>query len=466
MTPATPSILPGGIERDSSVGQAEGSVEVRAAIPAVVGHDLRVPLVTGGYANHANLDHAASAPCLKSVRDAVNELLPWYASVHRGAGFASQVCTGIYEDAREKVRRFVGATPTDAVVFTRNTTDALNLLARTVPPRTSVVVFDSEHHAALLPWSAHRVSRLPVPDTADEAIESLDAALAECPEGPRLVVLTGASNVTGEVWPVAELARIARRHGARSVLDAAQLVPHRPVRMQELGVDYLALSGHKLYAPFGAGALIGDRDWLDTAEPYLAGGGASRAVEEHGVSWTTGAERHEAGSPNTVGAHALAAACETFDECGWAPIIEHERALLARLDEGLRTIPGLHCLRLFGSERGDAGVDRVGVVSFALDNHDPGLLAAALSAEYGIGVRDGLFCAHLAVRRLLQASGCDAQRAVRVSIGLGTTARHIDRFLAAVRELVTHGPKWTYEQRDGRWQPVDDSRAMPLFRSA
>ncbi|KJK45473.1 cysteine desulfurase, partial [Lentzea aerocolonigenes] len=152
-------------------------------VPAVVGSDLRVPLVTGERVTYANLDHAASAPCLQEVRDAVDELLPWYASVHRGAGFASQVSTRVYEQARDRIRKFVGARSSDAVVFTRNTTDSLNLLARSVPRNTAVVLFDSEHHAALLPWRGPNVQRIPAPSSSGAAVVALDRALAAAPVG-------------------------------------------------------------------------------------------------------------------------------------------------------------------------------------------------------------------------------------------------------------------------------------------
>ncbi|GAA2782067.1 aminotransferase class V-fold PLP-dependent enzyme [Saccharopolyspora taberi] len=435
----------------------QSGVDFPARIPAVVGRELRVPLVTGGRVGYANLDHAASAPCLDAVQDAVNELLPWYASVHRGAGFASQVCTRVYEGARARLRAFVGARETDSVIFTRNTTDSLNLLARALLRKTSVVVFDTEHHAALLPWGGPRVRRIEAPESPAAAVRALDAALAECPEGPRLAVITGASNVTGELWPVAELARVARSRGARTVLDAAQLAPHRPVRIADLGVDYVAVSGHKLYAPFGAGALVGRADWLNAADPYLAGGGATRAVQESSVGWNLGPERHEAGSPNTVGVHALATACAEL-AANWKAVGDHEEVLLRRLRAGLSRIPGLRELSLFGAEH-----DRVGVVSFTVDGQDPGLLAAALAAEHGIGVRDGLFCAHLAVRRLLHEAGSDSGRAVRVSVGLGSTVEHVDRFVSALHALVTEGPRWRYEQTDGRWLPVDDPREVPSF---
>ena len=428
---------------------------VSPTLPPVTGAALTVPLVDGRRVPYANLDHAASAPCLAAVRDAVDELLPWYASVHRGAGFASQVSTKVYERAREVVRRFVGARRTDTVVFTRNTTDALNLLARALPRSTSVVHFDTDHHAALLPWRGPRVRRI---SSAGE----LDAALRTCPTGPRLVVVTGASNVTGEVWPVADIAAIARHHGARVVLDAAQLAPHRPVDIRALDVDYVVLSGHKLYAPFGAGALVGRADWLRAADPYLAGGGATSLVADRGshlaVSWSAGPERHEAGTPNVVGAHALAVACETLAR-HWDAVLAHEQELLTRLRAGLAGVPGLRELSLLGG-------DRVGVVSFAVDGRDPGLLAAALSAEHGIGVRDGAFCAHIATRRLLTAAGATGTRALRASLGLASTTEHVDRLVAALHALVTHGPAWDYAQVDGRWTPVPDPRPLPPFLSA
>ncbi len=428
---------------------------VSPALPPVTGAALTVPLVDGRRVPYANLDHAASAPCLVAVRDAVDELLPWYASVHRGAGFASQVSTKVYERAREVVRRFVGARRTDTVVFTRNTTDALNLLARALPRHTSVVHFDSDHHAALLPWRGPRVRRI-------SSVGELDAALRGCPTGPRLVVVTGASNVTGEVWPVADVAAIARGHGARIVLDAAQLAPHRPVDIRALDVDYVALSGHKLYAPFGAGALVGRADWLRAADPYLAGGGATTLVADRGpqlaVSWSTGPERHEAGTPNVVGAHALAVACETLGR-QWDAVLAHEQALVTRLRGGLAGVRGLRELSLLGG-------DRVGVVSFAVDGRDPGLLAAALSAEYGIGVRDGAFCAHIATRRLLAAAGAGGTRALRASLGLASTTEQVDRLVAALHTLVSDGPAADYAQVDGRWTPVPDPRPLPPFLSA
>ncbi len=177
------------------------------------------------------------------------------------------------------------------------------------------------------------------------------------------------------------------------------------------------------------------------------------------MAWSAVPERHEAGSPNVVGVHALAVACDVLGR-HWEQTVEHERVLLERLRAGLATVPGLRELSLFGTDH-----ERVGVVSFTVGGHDAGYLAAALSAEYGIGVRDGAFCAHIAVTRLLGEVGAHEERALRASLGLGSTVDHVDRLVAALRTLVSEGPKWNYVQRDGRWVPENDERPLPPFLS-
>lgn len=418
-------------------------------LPRVVGADLRVPLVTGGEIGYANLDLAASAPALEEVAAHVTTLLPYYSSVHRGAGYASQVSTAVLEAARAAVGGFVGAREDDVVVFTRNTTDALNLLAGCVPPYGQVLCLDVEHHANLLPWRrrAHRVVRSAA--TIEQTLAELDSALRSTPTA--LLAITGASNVTGEVLPISRIVRIAHAAGARVVVDAAQLAPHRCIDLTATGVDYIALSGHKLYAPYGAGALIGRRDWLDAAPAYLAGGGAVREVTRDTAEWAPAPHRHEAGTPNVLGAAALAQACRTL-----APVLaeagpDHEQALLERLRAGLAEIPGVQTLRIWADSE-----EQVAVQSFTVADRPAGYVAAYLSAEHGIGVRDGRFCAHPLLAKLNPGSG----EAVRVSIGVGTTAEHIDRLLDALRTLVTRGASWTYAPVDGRWTPTPDPRPI------
>ncbi|HEY0165628.1 MAG TPA: aminotransferase class V-fold PLP-dependent enzyme [Jatrophihabitans sp.] len=429
----------------------------------IVGGDLEVPLVTGESVPYANLDYAASTPALAEVRHEMDRFLPWYSSVHRGAGYASQVSTRVYEQARRVLRRFVGAGPDSTVLFTRNTTDALNLLGRAMPEGTTVFRFSTDHHAALLPWRGARVCRLSVPASPGDAVRALARALAAAHQGPKLVVLTGASNVTGELWPVAELAEVARLFGARTVLDAAQLAAHRPLYLDGWAVDWVALSGHKLYAPFGAGALVGSADWLDTAAPYLAGGGATALVTElaggESVTWSDLPHRHEGGSPNVVGAHAMAQGCEVLGKLGWDALIDHETAVAERLRDGLAAIPGVRQLRLWEPEH-----PKTGVVPFTVAGLDQQLVATALAAEHGIGIRDGAFCAHQLVNSLLTGPGLDEHdRALRASVGVGTTFTHVDRLVDGLKSLVREGPQWTYERRAGAWVPVPDPRPAPAF---
>jgi selenocysteine lyase/cysteine desulfurase len=423
----------------------------------LVGGDLQVPLVDGEWVRYANLDNAASAPALRQVADTVAELLPYYGSVHRGAGFASLVSTEAYTRAREIVRGFVGARDDDLVLFTRNTTDALNLLANALPSGTTVLTFTGEHHANLLPWRRGDVRHLPIPASPADALAALDAHLSALGGGPALIAVTGASNVTGEVWPIAEIACIAHRHGARVALDAAQLAAHRRIEIAAWDVDYVAFSGHKVYAPYGAGVLAGPADWLDSARPHLAGGGAVHNVTVDGVEWATGPARHEAGTPAALGAVAIAAAVSALSETGWERIQVHEQELLERLLTGLDAIG---CVRTY--ELWDRGHDRVGVVSFNVAGLDPALLAAALGAEHGIGVRDGAFCAHPLMDHFAARDG-GSRHAVRASIGVGTSAHDIDRLLGAVERIARHGPSWSYVERGGYVLPDPDPRPRPAL---
>jgi selenocysteine lyase/cysteine desulfurase len=427
-------------------------------LPATTGDGLQVPTAFGPR-EYANLDHAASTPALRVVKDAVDRALRTYASVHRGNGYASRLTSAWYEQARDEVARFVGARPGDQVVFTRNTTDSWGLLARVLPTDTTVVVFSSEHHSTLLPWSPRRTVSLPVPRDRDDALRRLDVALAGIDTTHRLVVVAGASNVTGEVWPVDQVVEVAHRHGARVALDAAQYAPHRRIDLAASGVDYVAFSGHKLYAPFGAGVLAGRGDWLDAAEPYLVGGGATASVTEAGTTWATGSGRHEGGSPNVIGAIALAAACSAL-AARRADIALYEHALAERLRRGLESIPRVRTHSAFGQ-----GGDRVAVVAFTVDGVDSSLVSTALSVEYGIGVRDGKFCAHLLVDALLgDAPALTPRTAVRASVGLANRPEHIERLVRAVAAIAASGPTLEYALGPDGWAPADDPREESVPR--
>jgi selenocysteine lyase/cysteine desulfurase len=428
----------------------------RYPLRELVGAGLLVPLVHGGEARYANLDYAASAPSLAQVAARVAEVLPWYSSVHRGSGYLSLVSTSLYESARATLHRFLGARTDDVVIFTRNTTDSLNLLAEAVPngsrPKGREIVYlDIEHHANLLPWQSRDNHCVIAGGTLEETLDRLEAALEKSPVS--LVAITGASNVTGEAVPLSSVVQMAHAHGARVAVDGAQLAPHRRIDLSALDADYLALSGHKCYAPFGAGVLVGRRDWLDEAPAHLAGGGAIERVTVEHTDWASAPDRHEGGTPNAIGAIALAEASIVLDELLTdGSLAAHEDALRRRLVAGLGSLPGVRLLRIW-----EDSTDAVGVVAFEVVGHEPGLVATYLASEHGLGVRAGKFCAHPLIDRINAG-----RSALRASVGIGTVTEDVDRLVDGLESYLDSAPVKGYSLVDGSYAPDEDDRWAPL----
>jgi selenocysteine lyase/cysteine desulfurase len=419
------------------------------ALARLVGAGMGVPCLDGSERPYRDLDGAASTPALESVADAVADFLPWYSSVHRGAGYKSRRATAAYEGARESAARFSGRAENsdDVVVLVRNTTEAINHLAYRLElePDDVVVTTVAEHHANLLPWA--RVAQRRWVECERDGTFSVEQVAAVLDEGtpPKLLAITAASNVTGWLPPLDEICAEAHARGIEVLADAAQLAPHRPL---PTAPDYLAYSGHKLYAPFGAGALIGPRHTFDSGDPFLAGGGAVDLVDLDEVIWTEPPEREEAGSPNVVGAVAFGAAMDELSRIGWPVIEEHEQALARQLHEGLRGIAGVQVL-------GPTNGHTLAVAAFTVEGMHHALVAARLSAEFGVGVRHGCFCAHPYLMRLLGigSDGVAAARAavrrgdrrdipgaVRASCGLGTSGEDVAVLLDAVGALASGLP--------------------------
>jgi selenocysteine lyase/cysteine desulfurase len=375
----------------------------------VVGVEAQVPLLDGSHRTYVNLDNAASTPALRPVMTKVSEFMTWYSSVHRGSGFKSQVSTHAYEEAHRIVCDFVGADPaTHTVIFGKNSTEALNKVARRLPLSAGDVILTTlmEHHSNDLPWRAvAHVFHVDVDENGALDETHLDHLLDKYAGRVRLVAITGASNVSGYINPIHRIAEQAHAAGAQILVDAAQLAPHRAVDMRSEDdpghIDYLVLSAHKMYAPFGSGALIGRRDTFLQGDPEMVGGGTVEIVTVDEVQWAGLPDKEEAGSPNVVGAVALAKTLLCLQEIGMEALAEHEAQLTARLLQKLARIEGV---RVYGISDPARAADKVGVVPFNVQGESHYLVAAILSAEGGIGVRNGCFCAHPYILRLLDVS--------------------------------------------------------------
>jgi selenocysteine lyase/cysteine desulfurase len=437
---------------------------------------MLVPCVDGVERPYLAFDVAASTGALPSVLDRVEGFLPTYSSIHRGAGYKSQRATTAYEDARDAMMSFAGRQGRDDVaIICRNTTEAINHLAYRLrlSPGDVVLTTVIEHHANLLPWSRVATCRhIECRPDGTFTAGDVEAALDESPP-PRLLTITGASNITGWFPPIDEIVSLAHGRGVQVAVDAAQLAPHRPLPES---CDFIAWSGHKMYAPFGAGVLIGPRAAFAEGDPFLAGGGAVDLVELDDVVWTDPPDREEAGSPNVVGAVALHAAIDTLTGLGWPAIVAHDRHIARLLREGLAGIPGV---RLLGP---GLATETLPVATFTVQGISHSLVAARLSFEDGIGVRHGCFCAHPYLIRLLGLSDAevDAFRqevrrgdrrrmpgAVRASGGINTTEADVTRLLAAVARIAGGDPPpvtYRQDERTGDFSP--DAEAAPWWSGA
>jgi selenocysteine lyase/cysteine desulfurase len=421
------------------------------------GIDAEVPTLNGGHRKYINFDNAASTPPFKAVQNAVNEFMVYYSSVHRGTGYKSQLSTHAYEAARQAVLQFVGADPNyHTCIFGKNTTEAINKLARRfpfTPQRHIVITSGMEHHSNDLPWRA-AANVVHVRLTADGQLDEadFDHVLQRYSDQIALVAISGASNVTGFINPIFRLAEKTHRVGARIVVDCAQLAPHRKVDMLDVDnpahLDYVTISAHKLYAPFGIGALVGLQETFASGEPEFTGGGTVDIVTLEDVVWAAPPDRDEAGSPNIIGAIALAAAIYQLERVSMLALADHEAHLTTYALERLLEIPGL---TVYGDSNPERSSERLGVIPFNLQGYSHFLVAAILGHEYGIGVRNGCFCAHPYILHLLGLNQEEANEVrdqiqagdrsdmpglVRVSFGLYNSTNEIDELIESLFHIL------------------------------
>jgi len=430
--------------------------KVAALREGIIGIDKQIPLLDGSTRQYVFLDNAASTPTFRGVLHKVNEFLDWYSSVHRGSGFKSILSTEAYEQSREIVACFVGADlKTHNIIFGKNTTEAINKLANRMDfqPGDVVITTVMEHHSNDLPWRPKaRVVYVGVREDGSLDMDELHRNLEQFAGRVKLVAVTGASNVSGFAPPIHDIAESVHRHGARLLVDCAQLAPHRAINMGPVGeprsLDFVTISAHKMYAPFGTGALIGPKSFFAQGDPDYRGGGTVDIVTLDEVHWAAPPERDEAGSPNVVGAVALAASIRILSQVGMDAIAEHEKNLTRHALRRLKIIDGV---RIYGSTDPDRLDDRLGVISFAVKDMPHAQVAAILGFEGGIGVRNGCFCAHPYLLHLLGLSEDKAQvyqqeilngdrsnlpGLVRASFGCYNTTEEIDHLADMLERIV------------------------------
>ncbi len=377
------------------------------------------------------LDNAATTQKPRQVVEAMTE--EYYnvnANVHRGVHFLSQQATDLHEAARETVRRFLGARSTSEIIFTRGTTESINLVASCfgqamMREGDEVLVTEMEHHSNIVSWQllqqrqGIRIRVLPITDEGELILDNLDSYFND---RTRIVSLTHVSNVLGTVNPVKEVIRVAHAHGVPVLVDGAQSTPHFPVDVRDLDCDFFAFSGHKIYGPTGIGVLYGKEEWLERIPPYMGGGEMIKTVSFEKTTFNDLPYKFEAGTPDYVASTGLARALDYVSTVGFDAIEAHEKDLTAYAMERMLEIPEMKIYGPRDVARHDA------VISFQVgDIHH--LDMGTLLDRLGIAVRTGHHCAEPLMRRLGIEGTC------RASFALYNTRAEVDSLVAAIRRI-------------------------------
>ena len=379
----------------------------------------------------AYLDSAASTQKPTRVIDAINAFYrESNANVHRGVYELSEKSTELYDQARGRIARLINAPDKRECIFVRNTTEALNLVANSwgrenLSAGDAIVLTTLEHHSNIVPWqlaaqqTGAQLRYVDIDDDGRLRMDQYQQILKE--EAVKVVAVTHVSNTLGTITPLKEISRLAHDAGAIVVADAAQSVPHMQVDVQDLGIDFMAFSGHKMVGPMGIGVMWGRRDLLEAMPPYQGGGSMIREVHLDHSTWADLPEKFEAGTPSVADAVGLAAAADYLSELGFEQIRQHEIQLTNYALGQLKEIPGI---RLFGPD----GEDRAGVVSFLLDGAHPHDIASILDGE-GVAVRAGHHCAQPLMRRL------DVTATARASFYVYNTEEDVDQLVHSIEAV-------------------------------
>lgn len=374
------------------------------------------------------LDNAATTQKPRQVIEAIaDEYYNVNANVHRGVHFLSQQATDLHEQSRETVRRFINARSTTEIVFTRGTTESINLLASSLAKlqhgedQPEVIVSQMEHHSNIVPWQLNGFQLRVIP-MSDDGVLDLDTYQKLFSPHTRMVSVTHVSNVMGTINPVDDIIRIAHEHGVPVLIDGAQSTPHMAVDMQALDCDFFAFSGHKIYGPTGIGVLYGKEIWLDKLPPYQGGGEMIKNVSFERTTFNELPYKFEAGTPDYVGSHALSVALDYVSQTGMETIHQHETELTRYAIEQMQDIPGI---KIYGNTQQLSA----GPISFNIEGiHHLDL--GTLLDRLGIAVRTGHHCAEPLIHRL------GTEGTVRISFGLYNTIDEVDTFVSGLRRVI------------------------------
>lgn len=398
----------------------------------IVGSYSEIKLENESMVHYINFDNAATTPPFKSVINSITDFAPTYSSVHRGTGYKSILSSEIYENGRDIVLDFVkGDRDFHTVIFLKNTTECINKLSyRLQDALKDKVVLSTymEHHSNMLPWKyRYDTDFIEVDNSGRLCLEDLEFKLNLYKGKVGLVAVTGASNVTGYINPIYDIARICHKYGAKILVDGAQLIPHSSFDMKSVDspehIDYVTFSAHKMYAPFGIGALIAPKRTFENGHSEIIGGGTVKFVSINDVIWADAPEKEEAGTPNLMGVVALSQSIKTLQELGIDKIETYERNLVRYALGLMKSIPNLTIYDDFDIE------SKVSIISFNMKGFHHSLLASILAHEGGIAVRNGCFCAQPYVQKLLKITDKEAMEyrtdnksklpgMVRISLGL------------------------------------------------
>ncbi len=376
------------------------------------------------------LDNAASSQKPQSVIDAlVHYYQHDHSNIHRGLHTLAERATSAYEDVRKQAARFINAAEAEEIIFTRGTTESINLVAQSfgrtfIKEGDEIILTELEHHSNIVPWQmiaeqkGALVKILPVLDNGELDVQKLDTLLSE---KTKIVAVNYISNSLGTINPVAEIIQKAHRIGAKVMIDAAQAAPHLKIDVQLLDADFLALSSHKMYGPTGTGILYGKRELLEAMEPYQGGGEMIKEVHFSGTSYNDIPYKFEAGTPNIADVVGFGAAIEFVEKLGQEAIADHEHELLERAMDGLSGIEGFRAV--------GTAANKASVISFTIDGIHPYDLGMWLDAK-GIAVRTGHHC----TQPLMERMGIEGT--VRASFAVYNTVKEVDYFVSSLKEIV------------------------------